>query len=547
MSSALSDVGGSELVTESSSSVLEDLRIQGQQLSWLKDKFKLLVVEGIKTQELVQRVEDNVKDMQSNMTLGMAESLEEVRRGLHEVKHDMDVERQSRADSAQIAATLDELKEQIQDVKFSTSFVTTGFSWDPPSSDKVTEQLGKIERSIDSMSKLRAHDIASINIFLTKLDERVNHVARTCCCNPESGPGGEHSKNFQATMTKLAEDFGKLQSFTIPDIEEAVAQKIRAVWDELDRVRANLKIFRDEAETRADKTSLRDAKVAKIIQSAETSKSMFERSEIGLLELKSRATNIEQELRNTQDEISRLQGKLFEANEVEDRIELIRAEMRAGSERVARMVTQEVSELRYRIDQISTIKDDYQRLTEEVKLAREDVRSQADKLEIRRMETNIIALPPPPPTIAEPPVAEAPPAAHAGPGEVEVSRDGLFVAWKIPDVKQRLLRPNEYPRMVLSSYFPLKLGSVKARLKLFVTGSDQCRKTGYCSLYLRCPVGVRLRFCLTVNGEPMDTFECTYDQEKDKGKHELCKLDDYIKPDGSVVFGVEVLELNLVK
>lgn len=545
MSSALSDVGGSELVTESSSSLLEDLRVQGQQLAWLKDKFKLLVVEGIKTQELVQRVEENVKDMQSNLTLGMAESLDEVKRGLHEVKRDMDVERQSRSDSTVIAATLDDLKEQIQDVKFSTSFVTTGFSWDPPASNKVTEQLSKIEKSIETIAKLRAHDVASINSFLTKLDERLNQVARACCCNPESGSGGEHSRNFQATMTKLAEDFGKLQNFTIPDIEEAVAQKVRSVWDELDRVRANLKLFREESENRADRTSLRDANIERIILSAENAKAMYERNESGLMELKTRSINVEQELRDTRDEISRLNSRLFEANEVEERIELIRAEMRVASERGARMITQEVAELKYRIDQISSVKDDYLRLTEEVKLTQLDVKTQSEKLEFRRIESNVIALPPPPATVAEPPV-EVPPVAVTGPGELEVSRDGLFVAWKFKDVRQRLLKPNEYPRMVMSSFFPLKLGAVKARLKLFVTGSDQCRKTGFCSLYLRCPAGVRLRFCLTVNGEPMDTFECSYDQEKDKGKHELCKLEDYLKSDGSVVFGVEVLELSLV-
>jgi hypothetical protein len=43
-----------------------------------------------------------------------------------------------------------------------------------------------------------------------------------------------------------------------------------------------------------------------------------------------------------------------------------------------------------------------------------------------------------------------------------------------------------------------------------------------------------------IAGEVMDTFECSYEKQRDKGKHDFVKLNEYLQPDGAVILGLEV-------
>jgi hypothetical protein len=56
-----------------------------------------------------------------------------------------------------------------------------------------------------------------------------------------------------------------------------------------------------------------------------------------------------------------------------------------------------------------------------------------------------------------------------------------------------------------------------------------------------------VRYAIDIAGEVMDTFECEYEKQRDKGKHDFVKLNEYIEPDGSVVIGIEIRSIAPMK
>ena len=120
------------------------------------------------------------------------------------------------------------------------------------------------------------------------------------------------------------------------------------------------------------------------------------------------------------------------------------------------------------------------------------------------------------------------------------------VLWRIDNVASMIREPNRYSKILVSPEFmavntgiPDSLPLV-ARMKLFPQGSDQSRVHGSCSFYLRCMPGVIVRYSIDIAGEVMDTFECEYEKQRDKGKHDFVKLNEYTNPDGSVTIGIEI-------
>ena len=559
--SNLSDDILSEFRAESSSSVLEDIRAQAQQINWLQSRFKILVSEAVKTQESLNRCEGSLQSLQKSLVSGVDESISGIKHGLKELRRDMESERVGRADLTALSSEMDMIRGQLDDLRFAAP-PSGAFSMEPPSSERLSSALAKIEQSIMTFSKMRTADVNSINQVLAKLDARIAAVATNCCCQQDQGV---HGTNFQVSLQRLNEDFGVLARERLPDIEEAIATRMRELNEEVISLRADVRMFRDERDHALERTSLRDTRFAQILSLAEHSKALTERSESAWIENQTRLGRLEADLLVANSEISRLGAGFAGAKETEERIDLLRGESRAQVERMARQIMQEMEGIREKVDRVAILKDEYLRVSEELRSVKTENRENFEILRKVRaggfgggggslgtggfgglrstgVEDARVGHLGEGVSSASPSIPPVLPSSTVG--EIEEISDSA-VKWVITDINRRIMNPIEYPKSILSPYFRLKSGLLTARLKLFACGSEQSRKEGYCSLYLRCSGGTQVRFSLSVNGEPLDTFECFYDSEKDKGKHDFCSIEQHLLSDGSLVFGLQVFGVKI--
>ena len=475
---------------------------------------KTVVVESIRTQDKLQLIEEQTRNINSRIISGFDETLINLKTDLAELRSEI-----SRFSSPSgLADSVDELRSEIGTLKFAGNFQT--FVWDGVSTDVVTAALQRVEAAVASLARARQSDVLAINGVLEKLDKRMHVVASKCCCHPDyPGGGGVHSRGFQRDLEAVKAAIDQLQGERLADIEEAVATRIRELNDQVDILRADVRLFRDERNTYIDRSALRDMKLSQMLSMAEQTKQLTERGENTWLESQTRIASLEGELQAARAEINKLTDKMSGLSAIDGRIEITRAEARAATERVARQHTQELDFVRDQTGKISVLRDEIFRLSEDVRAVRKDELKLSPKLPVG--------------------VANIPAAISDS-----LVREGMDTwLWTIPDLDRRLLRPDEFPRVLLSPYFALDAANSgpKARLKFFPRGSDQCRREGFCSLYLRCSGGLRsVKFALLVNGQVLETFECEFETEKDKGRNEFCRIDDYIKTDGSIVFGVKI-------
>jgi hypothetical protein len=515
----MSSYAPSESGIESTVSLIDDLRSQAQQIAWLKERMKTIVVESIRTQDKLLQIEDHTRSLNSRIVSGFDDALGELKHDLSDLKAEM--HRLSSPSPQSLADSIDQLKAEIDTVKFAGNF--QNFCWDGVSVDSVTAALHRVEQSVASLARARQHDVLAINGVLEKLDKRMEVVVTNCCCQPEfpGGPGA-HSRAYQRELETIKKTLDQLQGERIPDIEEAVATRVRDLNDQVEILRTDVRLFRDERNTYIDRSALRDMKLNQMLSMAEQTKQLTERSEGTWLEAQTRVTFLERELQAARAEIQKLADRVSVLSAIDERVEISRAEARSATERVARQHTQELDFVRDQTGKISVLRDEVFRLAEDVRAIRKD---------------EFIKTPPklPPAPIATP----------LAPNSETLVHEALDTwTWTISDIDRRILRPDEFPRVLLSPLFPLDTSPYgpRGRLKLFPRGSDQCRREGFCSLYLRCSGGLRhLRFSLLVNGEVLETFECEFEQEKDKGRNEFCRIEDYVKPDGSIVFGVKII------
>ena len=545
MSSALSDVA-SDLVAESSSSVLEDLRVQAQQLNWLQSRFKILVSEAVRTQESLSKCEESVRGLQISLVSGVEESMSGIKSSISVLQEEISEDKKYRINTTEVSASISELKNQLDDIRFAGNI--SSFQIAAPSADDVTMSLEKLERSIATLSKVRTSDVNQINQLLAILDNRLGIVAANCCCNES---GGLHSRQFEESVKQVIQDVARLSSLRIPDIEETVAAKMRELQDEVSTLRAELRQARDERELIIERSALKDAKLAQMLSLAGQSQSFLERSEKVWTESLARIAALESEIssRNATDAVShqRPSGS-------EERLELLRAESRASSESLGRRFAQEIDGINSKLDKLMVVRDEYGRLSEEIRGFKSESREAIEALRKRSDPVvqssfwNSSALlksstGPTEPSSELPQSIASSKLGLPGAGVGSITLIGQSAKWEISDMSLRLLTPNQFPKYIISP--PFDVQGVQARMKLFPLGSEQSKKPGWCSLYLRCPGGTKVRFNLSVNGEDQDVFDCLYDAEKDKGKHDFCEVERWIRPDGGVSFGAEIVSVSL--
>ena len=125
-----------------------------------------------------------------------------------------------------------------------------------------------------------------------------------------------------------------------------------------------------------------------------------------------------------------------------------------------------------------------------------------------------------------------------------LSFESSRIVWRIDHIASMIREPNRYPKIIVSPEF--SVSSLTGRMKLFPQGSDQSRVAGNSSFYLRCLAGIVIRYSIDIAGEVMDTFECEYEKQRDKGKHDFVKLNEYTNPDGSISIGIHIKEIRQI-
>jgi hypothetical protein len=496
-------------VPDSTSSLLEDLRSQGDQINWLKDKFRILVSESIKSNEKINQLESTVTFLQSQLST----SFEEIRNYINKIVDRSEVEGQIK----DLSLIVESIRSEINEVKFGIN-LNSNFSVQSFDEKLLSQSLDRINQVVSNLAKSRLSDVLMINEQLAKLDTRMVAMASNCCCQDENM--SIHGKSIESLINNLKEKLSRLEIETLPDIEEALASRVRDLGDQMEMLRSDAKLFKEERQAIIDRTSLRDIKLSQIMSLTEQTKQLTEKSEASWLDVTARTAKMEGDLSAAHGEIAKLNAKLVNVGEVEERLEFLRAEARANCERVARQNAQECDRVRSDIEKLNILRDEFIRLQEEV---RENTSKEQGSYSVIARK----AVP-------------APSTRNDTSEEIVVT--GSVISWTIKNLDKILLSPDQYPRMMLSPYFNIN-HFVRARLKLFPNGSDQCKRDGYCSFYLRCPGGTKIKFSLLVNGRVLETFECEYDTEKDKGRNEFCRLSDYLSSDGSILLAIEILEI----
>merc|ERR1712060_297030 len=71
----------------------------------------------------------------------------------------------------------------------------------------------------------------------------------------------------------------------------------------------------------------------------------------------------------------------------------------------------------------------------------------------------------------------------------------------------------------------------------------RARSDESCGFFLVCPAGLHVK-CRAFVGDATKTFEHTYEEQEPFGRGSFCRLADKVKEDGSVLCGVEFLEVR---
>ena len=337
---------------------------------------------------------------------------------------------------------------------------------------------------------------------------------------------------------------------------------MRYLSDQLQSAKPDLRIFREERSSLFERSSLRDMKLSQMLSMAEQTKNLNERSESAWLELQARNSFLEGQIQQLQRDLNSVQGKVAGIAQVEDKFSLVKAELNSQMERNSRQHRQDLEIVQSQVNQVNIFRDELIRMKEMMRLYQAsslpppivvpefipfstsiEEKSNQDPGDpsSKQQPDNRRGIPD---SRRESVEKDLPPTATISSLLKGFDNSGAPIwIWKVFEMDKRVYNSDSYPRMVMSDPFPLapiEYPGLTGRLKLFPLGSDQCRKEGYCSLYLRCPAGVKANFSLLVAGATLETFECNYDQEKDKGRNEFCRTLDFLASDGSLEFGIAI-------
>lgn len=583
-------------------SIENRLSEQQEVIQSLFDAFKLLTEESVKKDRRIEKIESINAQLRELISLHLVDGLDLVKRK---------VDRLDRVDS--IEKDLNSVKIAVEDIKFS-SFLPSGRSPSPnrtrapplpfmsgaeasssPSIglkqsswnglDKLTQAVENVLTGIDFMSRQRNSDVESINVSLEKLDARIKLLASSIgedanFVEKQSVIGYVSShKNFNALMTEIR----ALKEEIVPDIESEWAERHATLASKLDSLSEEVRKNRSDLSSYNEKLTARDARLSQLMSSGETGKRLLDRTEQLAGDVTSRVIKLEVDFQSFSEDLKRVADAVDSVTNLESKLDLSKAECRSNWERTSRQAKHDVDSLRVKLERIAIVRDEYDRLSSEMKSLHELVLSHSTGK--RNDFRHPISASPPP--LYQQVVHQSNSPSFDSSSSLSVLDEGIFSAssgitarlsaipsilvptggaesgtlrvdpstsrilWRVDNMASVIREPARYPKIFLSPEFTAskdgKSNALVARMKLFPHGSDQSRIDGNCSFYLRCLPGVIVRYAVDIGGEVMDTFECEYEKQRDKGKHDFVKLNEFIEPDGSVVIGIELRSIAPMK
>ena len=539
----------------------------------LLDAFKLLTEENVKKDKRLEKIENDNHKLKELISLHVVDGLDVLKAR---------VEKLDKVDF--IDKEISALKAQIDDVRYLASSSRTGappplpFIADSPSIgskppgsigfEKIHSNLENILLGLEYISRQRTADVISINASLEKLDMRIKQVGSASV--HESRAGLVDNTEIRHVRDEL-----------IPALEHEWSNKWGDLEGRIDHVTSEVRKTREEVASVQDKMVLRDSRIAQIATSSDNSRKILDKTEQLASQINNRLLKVESDTAQAFEEIHKVEESMGQLTVVESRIDLSKAECKANWERVIRTTKQDVDSLRIKLERISIVREEYDRLNAEMKALHDLVlsnnyhRSDVD-VKIPPLLSRAAAVASPQldvsssssMSVMDEGIAVAQnamvvrlsafptitiPTGGAEMGALRVDNSSNRILWRIENMASMIREPTRYPKILVSPEFtatPFVNGkdgeTLVGRMKLFPGGSDQSRVQGNCSFYLRCLPGVVVRYSVDIAGEVIDTFECSYEKQRDKGKHDFVKINEYLQPDGSVTIGIEIKAVLLM-
>ena len=463
--------------------------------------------------------------------------------------------------------------------------------------ERVQNSLDAILTGIDHVTKQRNTDVVDINNSLEKMDSRIRDLAKTV--NTVSGidDNGSSASPDRVVWRKSSVDGSEVQAIkeqVLPLMESEFNSKHDVLSSQLLVVRSDMEKSKSDFSSLVERLAVREAKITQLLNQLETAK----RSEVLLHEQNNRIAKIDGDLVFIFEEMKRVEdlivsGEFGNSAGIESKLDLVRSESKSNWERVNRQVKLDIDSLRVKIERIGIVRDEYDRISSQVRELQDlvvggastSMRKQLDSgmpslgkgsgqglllnsslvqdssiLSVvdegigsanthgfahdhsgeKSMVHKILS-------ISDPMSVIAVPTGGSEMGSLRVDGPTNRLVWRIENMEAVIRDMNRYPRIFISPQFSTYSPDndvLIGRMKLFPQGSDQSRIDGYCSFYLRCVAGIVVRFSVDVAGELVETFECEYEKQRDKGKHDFIKLNEMIDPDGSLTIGLDVRSIK---
>jgi len=126
-----------------------------------------------------------------------------------------------------------------------------------------------------------------------------------------------------------------------------------------------------------------------------------------------------------------------------------------------------------------------------------------------------------------------------GTGDVNV--DVKRVEWTIPNIEDKTAKTQKGESLWSQEFGAMGIHGIQ--LEFFPNGRESTTITGFCSLFLWCPSGTKIKYQLSVGNHLRAPDEDTYDGRMGHGHSNFCNLHSEIKDD-TVSVAVDILDLE---
>eukprot|EP00397_Hematodinium_sp_SG-2012_P011539 GEMP01011679.1.p1 GENE.GEMP01011679.1~~GEMP01011679.1.p1 ORF type:complete len:361 (+),score=85.66 GEMP01011679.1:88-1170(+) len=122
------------------------------------------------------------------------------------------------------------------------------------------------------------------------------------------------------------------------------------------------------------------------------------------------------------------------------------------------------------------------------------------------------------------------------------------IEWKIPNIKEKMLKYTKGESLWSPEFGATGINGIQ--LEFFPNGRESTTITGFCSLFLWCPSGTKIKYQLSVGSHLRAPDEDTYDGRMGHGHSNFCNLEAEMDPDSagdtssSVTVAVDILDVE---